>query len=761
MGRRHPVSLSVIQGLVLALGILMILFIWGLFVHQNALARTEQLDARAAEHRHVAVMVAEHLRQITDRAVAIARLADPATAAFGPELSRFLAADPVFSRLSLYGPGGEGRHASHSPLATLPPGWLAQVNSQVAHFGFVPFLPTQTADQPLAGRWRLPLLVPLADTGGIHLAGIMLLELELGYLAGLYQHLELGHSGLIRLVDRQGEERMRANGSGMVEGGHAPDNPGWPKTGQHQGRVDAAGAQSLFHALPEQGFAVLVSRLHDDMLAGFYQQRSRQWLLKLLLSLAIAGAVGWLVRLLRDQRQFVQALEQSGQQNRLLIQRLEQAHSRSSAAAATDHLSGLYNRRQFIELAGRQLAEQRQRRELSALLFIDLDRFKSINDTLGHHTGDLLLQAVAGRIRRMLAAGDQAARFGGDEFVVLLAGQRSESRIEEWVRRLTERLSATYSLEGSELNTSPSIGIAICPRDAQDIDGLLSCADAAMYSAKRAGRGQYRFFDPSLNRVDMEEFQLEQALGDALRLGQIRLHFQPLVRVGSMSLAGYEALARWQHPQFGLIYPDRFIPIAERSGFILALGREVLRLACRELAQWPPERTLAVNVSPMELGQADFAERVLAELAQQGLDPARLELEITETSVLERQQLAIQQLCRLKAAGVGISLDDFGKGYAGFAHLQALPLTRLKIERSLIAQLSNSHDDSLIVSSTITLAKRLALQVVAEGVETAEQLVYLKLAGCDFAQGYHLGRPMPAEQLAEFEQAFSTMRASA
>lgn len=282
-----------------------------------------------------------------------------------------------------------------------------------------------------------------------------------------------------------------------------------------------------------------------------------------------------------------------------------------------------------------------------------------------------------------------------------------------------------------------------------------------MYSAKRAGRGQYRFFDPSLNRVDMEEFQLEQALGDALRLGQIRLHFQPLVRVGSMSLAGYEALARWQHPQFGLIYPDRFIPIAERSGFILALGREVLRLACRELAQWPPERTLAVNVSPMELGQADFAERVLAELARQGLDPARLELEITETSVLERQQLAIQQLCRLKAAGVGISLDDFGKGYAGFAHLQALPLTRLKIERSLIAQLSNSHDDSLIVSSTITLAKRLALQVVAEGVETAEQLVYLKLAGCDFAQGYHLGRPMPAEQLAEFEQAFSTMRASA
>jgi predicted signal transduction protein with EAL and GGDEF domain len=353
----------------------------------------------------------------------------------------------------------------------------------------------------------------------------------------------------------------------------------------------------------------------------------------------------------------------------------------------------------------------------------------------------------------MLEPDDEAARFGGDEFVVLLAGERTEDQIDAWVRTLVQKLSAVYSLNEHELTTSPSVGVSICPRDGQDVEGLIRSADAAMYSAKRAGRGQYRFFDPSLNVADVEEFILEQTFGSALKERQFVLHYQPQIRLDSMQVDSYEALVRWEHPEFGLLYPDRFIPLAERSGFIIALGWEVLRLACETLALWHAQGRdlrLAVNVSAIQLHPADFSDRILSKLARYGIDPRRMELEITETTLLDTEGRAIKHLQRLRDAGMNISLDDFGKGYAGFAHLQALPLTTLKIDRTLIAPLSNSPDDSPIVSSTIILAKRLGLEVVAEGVETREQVVCLKLAGCDVAQGYHFSRPLSAEQLRDY-----------
>ena len=320
-----------------------------------------------------------------------------------------------------------------------------------------------------------------------------------------------------------------------------------------------------------------------------------------------------------------------------------------------------------------------------------------------------------------------------------------------------------YSLDEHELNTCPSVGVSICPRDGQDVDSLIRYADAAMYSAKRAGRGQFKFFDPSLNVSDIEEFSLEQALGNALNERQFVLHYQPLIRLESMAVVGYEALVRWEHPEFGLVYPDRFISLAERSGFIVALGWEVLRLAYDELVYWQEQgitTRLAVNVSAIQLRQEDFSERLLQELQQHAIDVTRLELEITETTVLDQDGVAIDHLRRLRAAGIGISLDDFGQGYAGFAHLQALPLSKLKIDRALIAPLSNSYDDSPIVSSTIILAKRLGLEVVAEGVETVDQVVCLKLAGCDIAQGYHFSRPLSAAQLREYGPFINAMEAA-
>lgn len=578
--------------------------------------------------------------------------------------------------------------------------------------------------------------------------------MALAFVWGMYQYIDPGQTVSMQLLDSAGHEQLRADANGVHINGQREDAMG---TEQRAGLVAADNGQSAFYAVPQYGLTLVISKQYAELPAHYQADKSRQFLINVFVSLVIILCVFWMLRMLSRQQRALERVQRSQRENQQLIAQLENEHERSSRAASTDHLSGLYNRRQFLEVASRVLIEQRNKRRLLTVLFIDLDRFKSINDTLGHRIGDLLLQAVAGRIRRLLGPGDHAARFGGDEFLVLLAGDRTEQEVVGWVDTLTQRLSATYQLEGSEVSTSSSIGIAICPRDTQDVDTLIRYADVAMYSAKRAGRGQYRFFDQSLNVIDVEEFRLEQAFAEALKQHQFELHYQPQIELDSMSIIGYEALVRWQHPEYGLIYPDRFIPIAERSGFIISLGQEVVALACQQLAAWMAQDTvarLAVNVSALQLNQPQFSDMVLKQIQDHGLEPWRLELEITETAIFEQEQIAIANLERLREAGLTISLDDFGKGYAGFAHLNALPVNKLKIDRSLIAELSNSHDDSLIVSSTITLAKRLSLQVVAEGVETPEQLVYLRLASCDVVQGYHFSRPLRVEQVTDFQQQF-------
>ena len=765
---RLPVSVSVIQAALLALGVMILVFIWGHYEVQDRRARDETLAARAAEHQNLAVIVAENLIQMTDRARALGAsvLQVPEAEAQRRELSRLLAGDPVFNRLALFSPDGQLLFASHEDMADgLDAQRMQQVRDRGASFGNQPFLAT-LADASASGparvpSWRLPFLLPMTAANSLDLRDILLIELDIGYLASLYQHLDLGRSGFIQLLDASGRERMRASSSGVL---FATDAlvPGLPDDAPPRGTmVSLLGTQvhqSVYRRVPEHGFSVRISQSRSEILGPVSRTMDRMRWLNLTMSAAILGGLVWLLLMLRGQKRSLRALQASEGRNRRLIARLRQEHERSRHEAATDHLSGLFNRRECIEVATRLLAEQRVRRGLFTVLFIELARFKSINDTLGHRIGDLLLQAVAGRIRRSLADGDHAARFGGDEFVVLLAGERSEQEVDQWTATLTERLSATYELDGIELNTSPSIGVAICPRDAQDIDALLRCADAAMYSAKQAGRGQYRYYDPSLNPTNFEAFHLEQSFAEALRKREFVLHFQPQMRLSAARVIGYEALVRWQHPDFGLVYPDRFIAVAEDSGFIIPLGLEVLRLACEQLQAWRGEgleTCVAINVSALQLSRPGFADQVLAALAEHDLSCASLEIEITETAILQRDGPALDILRKLSAAGVGISLDDFGQGYAGFAHLQSLPLTRLKIDRSLIAQISNRHDDSLIVSSTIALAHRLGLQVVAEGVETREQLVYLRLAGCDIAQGYHFARPLVAADVVGFEARFS------
>lgn len=770
--RSLPVSLGLVQRAIVVLGAVILIFVWSMYHYHNRQVHDERLEAEGAGHLNLAVIVAENLRQMADRARAAGSIYNTEArqqGRVGPNLSRLLAGDPVFNRLSIFGSRGELLFASHGPsLDSMPVDWWQRLRGTTGTTVNEPIIPPllDTNDQASPfPHWRLPFLVPLAGNGE-HSTQAMLIEMDIGYLVSLYHYIDLGRSGFIQVLDADGRERMRADSAGVIIAGQrlAPLPPEGRQAGLYTSVVGSDRYQSAFHAMPQHGFTVVISKRYDEILGPFEAGKSRQFLLNVIVSLAVVACVFWMVRMLYGQQVALVTLQNSQRENQQLIERLEREHERSSRAASTDHLSGLFNRRQFIEVANQVLAEQRNRRRLLALLFIDLDRFKSINDTLGHRIGDLLLQAVAGRIRRLLEPGDEAARFGGDEFVVLLAGERTEQDIVAWVDTLTQRLSATYQLEGSEVNTSPSIGISICPRDTQDVDSLIRYADAAMYSAKRAGRGQYRFFDQSLNVSGVEEFHLEQAFGEALKQHQFVLHYQPQVALDSMSIIGYEALVRWQHPEFGLIYPDRFVAIAERSGFIIPLGLEVISLACRQLAEWVAEGVagrVAVNVSALQLSQPQFSDMVLGELQRHGVEPWRLELEITETAILEQEQIAIASLELLRSAGLSIALDDFGKGYAGFAHLNSLPVNKLKIDRSLIAQLSNSHDDSLIVSSTITLAKRLSLQVVAEGVETPEQLVYLRLAGCDIVQGYHFSRPMSADRVADFQNEFRAAKVTA
>ena len=770
MTRRFFSSPSFLRLLIAALCVVTLSFLWGLYFQQKTNSRDDALNAKAAEHRNLASLVAENLRQLVDRAQVIGGATQSDSGSLKPNqksTARMLAKDPVFKRMSLYDRAGNLLSSSHLDEAQqLSQEWLSQLRVHTDQHGFKPFLPHEPQEQQgqSAPNWRLPFLLPLTNASWRELDSILLVQLDIGYLTGLFQHVDLGTTGFVRLLDGTGHERLRISNNGVVVSGVSLA-PALLKSKQDTGRMThyAPGAiyQSLYRQIPQRGFSVMISQEHQEILATHVPAYHRQLWLNLSMTLLVLGTLFWTLRVVRKRQEAFKSLEEAQLFNQQLIKQLEEEHRRSTHAAATDHLSGLHNRRQLLELAVPALEHQRNKRRLAAILFIDMDRFKSINDSLGHGIGDQLLQAVAGRISRLLEPGDEAARFGGDEFVVLLAGERSEQQIDSWVRVLVQKLSTVYSLDEHEVNTSCSVGVAICPRDGQDVGTLVRCADAAMYSAKQAGRGQYRFFDPSLNVSDVQEFILEQAFAGALSERQFVLHFQPQVRLDTTQVIGYEALVRWQHPDFGLLYPDRFIPLAERCGFIIALGWEVLRLALEELERWQSQAIsaqLAVNVSVLQLRQADFSERLLGALASHGIDPQRLELEITETTVLDDDGIAIEHLHRLRRAGLGIALDDFGQGYAGFAHLQSLPLSKLKIDRALITSLSNSHDDSPIVSSTIILANRLGLEVVAEGVETRAQVVYLKLAGCDIAQGYHFSRPMSSTQLRQYEPFVSAMR---
>jgi diguanylate cyclase (GGDEF)-like protein len=437
-------------------------------------------------------------------------------------------------------------------------------------------------------------------------------------------------------------------------------------------------------------------------------------------------------------------------QQRDVIQRNTEALERQ---ASHDALTGLANRHLLTDRLEQALIFARRAQRVTGVLVLDLDRFKTVNDSLGHSHGDLLLQAVAQRLSDCVRQGDTVARLGGDEFVLVLSDMADVGDIVPVAQKILHTLSLPVRIGGQDLSASTSLGISVFPRDGASADALLRQADTAMYRAKARGGNAMAFFTPEMNEETVERLRVEAGLRRALEQDGLRLHFQPIVDAVTGRILSAEALLRWQDPEAGLVSPLRFIPIAEETGLIVPIGDWVLREACARARAWQlaglGEVPVAVNLSARQFSSLGLDASVAAALAATGCPAALLQLEITESMVMAQPEQALATMLRLKAMGVQLSIDDFGTGYSSLSHLKRFPVNKLKIDRSFVQDIETDPNDAAIVDAILVLAKKLGLRTVAEGVETEGQVAFLAALGCDEYQGYLFGRPCAPEQ---FEQ---------
>lgn len=420
--------------------------------------------------------------------------------------------------------------------------------------------------------------------------------------------------------------------------------------------------------------------------------------------------------------------------------------ARIAHMARHDALTDLPNRIEF-ETRIQAALLRTQEGEHAAILFLDLDRFKQVNDTLGHPIGDALLKIVAGRLRRVVREHDTVARLGGDEFAVVQLGAVQPEGATNLAQRLIDAISAPYEIEGHQIVIGTSVGIAIAPTDGDAVAALLKSADVALYRAKADGRARYRFFEPGMDAAMQARRVLELDLRAALVNGEFELHYQPVVNIATGQVTGFEALLRWHHPARGLVSPADFIPVAEEIGLIVPIGDWVLRQACGDAASWPDDITVAVNLSPVQFKNARLSETVMLALAASGLPPHRLELEITEGVLLVQHEITLAVLHQLRSLGVRIAMDDFGTGYSSLSYLRSFPFDKIKIDRSFIQNMAQDESSSAIVRAVVGLSGRLGMVTTAEGVETAEQLDGVRAEGCTEVQGFYFSRAKPAREV--------------
>jgi len=423
--------------------------------------------------------------------------------------------------------------------------------------------------------------------------------------------------------------------------------------------------------------------------------------------------------------------------------------------ALHDPLTQLANRTLFRDRVEHAHARARRHREPIAVIFVDLDRFKPINDTLGHDVGDHVLMTVAERLQGAVRAADSVARLGGDEFAILLEELDDTGEASRIARRIIDAFREPIAVRSGSVTLRASLGIAISDADSNDIDGLIRDADVAMYMAKRRGGGRYEVFDPGMRAAVVERHELEMELRDAARRGELRVEYQPTVALPDGDVVGVEALLRWDHPRRGIVSPGVFVPIAEESGQIVAIGRWVLERACRQYQTWRDEfphrlpLRMSVNVSAVQLADGRFPRDVARILDETGVDPAHITLEITESALMEDSNAMARVLADLKSLGVRLAIDDFGTGYSSLQYLQRMPVDVLKIDRAFVNGLERGGEELAFARAICDLARTLALDTVAEGIELAAQADRLNDLGCDFGQGYLYARPLTPDRIAE------------
>ncbi len=742
---------------VLLAAVIFLAFIWTFTYSRIRLEKQIVFEAAIADSRNLSNIIALNLEQILNRAELYAQVSASYLEARNVPpsvLKPGLTGDRTYLRIAVFDLHGELLFSSASrPSEPEMQPVVEQLRNADDPAGMAMVI-GKTGDGTAA--WRVPIALPVNSSTGERI-GFLAAVLDLGYFLQLYQGLDLGESGSLGIFTNRGVQLVELsestlstgpNFSGAAYGGLlSSDFPaGVILPRQSDGKLQDIGSFQFVGYYP---LAVTVIRHKDGVLKNFYQRRQSYVVWATIFSAIVMLMLSGLAALIRRQQKLLLTVTRSEREKKKLIGALESEKSRAYQLASHDYLTGIPNRMLFNELARAELSRAKRSRNVYALLFLDLNKFKLINDTLGHAVGDLLLQAVAQRLRQSVRSYDLVSRLGGDEFVVLLSEMRSEKHISDIAEKIIAAISEPYkNLNGHDVEISTSIGIARYPRDGANIDMLLLHADAAMYQAKSRGAGKYCFYDAMLQGLAERHLDLLSRFRTAIKENEFRLYYQPKINLQTFEVCGLEALVRWQHPKHGLLSPGEFIGLAERNDLIDPLGAWIIDEACRQIAEWerqglavPP---VAINISAKQLRDDTLIDMFCTAMQTHGIPAEKLEIEITESCLIEDMDTARELLDRLHDAGIRISIDDYGTGFSGLSNLKRLPIYAVKIDKSFITDLRNDVDDAMIVAYTISLAHNLGLVVVAEGVETKEQVVHLKTAGCDQVQGYYFQKPLPA-----------------
>jgi diguanylate cyclase (GGDEF)-like protein len=599
----------------------------------------------------------------------------------------------------------------------------------------------------VSGKWSVQLSRRLSNADGTF-GGVVVVSLDPEHFTNFYDKVDLASSGSIALIGSDGI--VRAAGGQSLDLKMGQDIHGTELFTRMQSRAnytfeqrDASTGQTRLVALRKvkgHPLWVTVSLIKDEVTAGSLSDLRMDSIAAALLTLFTLAAMELLFRTEAGARQKSKELE-------LTLESM-------ARLASEDSLTGLLNRRGFhsaladIHNQSRIDANPRDHVEYAVLL-LDLDRFKIINDTLGHRIGDLLLEQTAQRLQASLRSTDVLARLGGDEFAVIARYIKTRTALDDLANCLIRVIREPFDLEGYRVRTTISVGVAVSPMDGASADDLIVAADLALYAAKEHNRDSYQFYQASMTKDLIDRRQIEVDLREAIERNELELYYQPIVSLHDNSVIGFEALARWNHRTRGPVAPSDFIPVAEDTGMMPWLGEWALIESCSKIAQLPDHLKLAVNLSPVQFLAPDLVDVVQRALATSGLAPKRLELEITERLLLQNNEHTISMLRQLRELGISIALDDFGTGYSALGYLRKFPLDKIKIDRSFITDMATRSDQVAIIQAVLSIARALGMTVTAEGVETVIQKDFLKALGCDSAQGFLFGKPAPFERAVE------------